>query len=185
MRAISATDQPVLRCSAQSAVLGFVRRKLAMRNVATFILLFAVWMLWSGHSEPLLLWLGGGSCLLVLWVSRRMDLLDAEAMPFHLTLRLLGYVPWLLWQIVVTNLDVAKRILSPDMKLHSHLVRFPASQKTDFGRVLHANTITLTPGTVTVDVQDGHFLVHALSDAAADAEGAQALDRKISKMEGE
>ncbi len=154
-----------------------------LRNVATFVLLFAVWLLWSGHTEPLLLGLGVGSCALVVWLSRRMALLDDEAYPFHLLVRLLGYIPWVLWQVVLTNIAAAKVILSPSLPISPMLLKLRVKQQTTLGRVIHANTITLTPGTVTLDVRGDTFLIHALTREAASEDGTGALDDKVARLE--
>lgn len=155
-----------------------------MRNLATFVLLFAVWLLWSGHTEPLLIGLGVASCALVVWLSAKMELVDEEAYPFHLSLKLLGYIPWVLWQVVITNFDAARIILHPKLPIHSHLIRLNVNQRTSLGQVIHANTITLTPGTVTLDVRNNTFLIHALTREAADADDTGDLDRRVSKLEG-
>ena len=117
------------------------------------VVLSVVWLLLSGHTEPLLLSLGAVSVLAAVGLARRMGLLDAEAVPFKVTLRALLYLPWLLWQIVKSNLDVARRILDPRLPIAPRVIRVRASQKTDLGRVVYANSITLTPGTVTVDCE--------------------------------
>jgi multicomponent Na+:H+ antiporter subunit E len=154
-----------------------------MRYVGTFVLLFAVWLMWSGHSGPLLIGLGLGSTALVVWLSWRMRLIDAEAFPYHLTLRLLGYIPWVLWQVIKTNFSVAKIILDPKLPIFSHLIFLEVKQKTALGRVIHANTITITPGTVTLDVRDGYFVVHALTREAAQEDGINNLDDRVARLE--
>lgn len=154
-----------------------------MRYVGTFILLFGVWLLWSGHTEPLLLALGVLSTALVTWLSYRMRLIDREAFPYHLTWRLLGYIPWVLWQVIKTNVDIAKIILHPKLPIFSHLVFLEVKQKTELGRVIHANTITITPGTVTLDVRDGYFVVHALTRESAAQDGTDELNERVARLE--
>ena len=155
-----------------------------LRSILTFVLLFVAWLLWSGHTEPMLLSLGVGSCAFVVWLCHRMGLLDDEGYPFHLTLRLAAYVPWVIYQVILTNLEVARIILSPSLPIQPHLVRFRVTQKTLFGKVIHANTITITPGTVTLDVRGDTFLIHALTKSAADADSSGALDARVTRMEG-
>lgn len=155
-----------------------------MRYVGTFLLLFSVWLLWSGHTEPFLLALGVLSCALVTWLSVKMRVVDRESFPYHLAPRLLLYIPWVLWQVVKTNIDVAKIILDPKLPIYSHLIFLEVKQKTEFGRVIHANTITITPGTVTLDVRDGYFVVQALTREAAAADGASDLDDRVARLEG-
>lgn len=155
-----------------------------MRYVGTSFLLFGVWLSWSGHVEPLLLGLGVFSTTLVAWLSYRMRLIDREAFPYHLTWRLLGYIPWVLWQVIKSSIDVAKIILNPKLPVYSHLIFLEVKQKTELGRVIHANTITITPGTVTLDVRDGYFVVHALTRDAAAQDGTDDLNDRVAKLEG-
>ena len=137
------------------------------RSGSLFVILFSVWLLWSGHYDPLLLTLGLFSCLFVLLVVRRMGTVDREAAPVEITLRVLLYLPWLGWQIVASNLDVAKRIVRRRMPIRPHVIRVRAEQESDLGRVIFANSITLTPGTVTIGVRGNELTIHALTDAAA------------------
>jgi multicomponent Na+:H+ antiporter subunit E len=142
--------------------------------------------LWSGHlTDPLLVSLGVMSCALVVWLSDRMQLIDEEAYPYHLVVRLLGYVPWVMWQVVKTNFDAARVILSPSLPIQPALVTIPITQRTSLGRVIHANTITITPGTVTLDMGEHTFLVHALTREAADLDASGELDRKVALLEGD
>jgi multicomponent Na+:H+ antiporter subunit E len=147
--------------------------------------LFAVWLLLSGHFEPLIIALGILSCLGVVFVSWRMDVVDREGVPVHLSFGPLWYWPWLGMEIVKANIDVTKRILSPRLSISPTMVRLKASQKSDLGLVIYANSITLTPGTVSVDVEPGEILVHALSKEAAEDLKGGVMDRQVTKMAGE
>lgn len=149
------------------------------------LLLFLVWLLMSGHYTPLLITLGVASCISVVFVSRRMDVVDHESVPVHLTLGSLGYWPWLTWQIILANIDVARRVLAPSLPISPTLVRLKASQKSDLALVIYANSITLTPGTVSVEVEPGEILVHAIGrEGAEDLKGGE-MDRRVSQMAGE
>ncbi len=157
---------------------------MVVHAISLGIVLAVVWLLLSGHYEPLILALGLASCVVVVAITRRMDLIDHEGHPIHLTGRVVGYWPWLVWEIVKANIDVAKRVLAPRMAISPTLVRLSASQKSDLGLVIYANSITLTPGTVSVDVEPGEILVHALSrDAARELEDGE-MDRRVSQVEG-
>ena len=145
---------------------------------------FAVWLLWSGHYTPLILSFGVASCVFVVLVCRRMGLLDEEGVPFHLLLRLVSYIPWLVWAIVKANIDVARIILAPSLPISPRLIRIRSSQKSDIGRVIYANSITLTPGTVTCDADEEEFVVHALTKAAADDVISGGMDRRVCQLEG-
>lgn len=149
------------------------------------LLLFASWLLMSGIMEPFILILGVISCAVVVAVAMRMDVVDHEAVPVHLTSALLVYWPWLLWEIVKANIDVTKRVLFPSVGISPTMVRIKASQKTDLGRVIFANSITLTPGTITIDIdEDGYFLVHAIAKEGTEGLEGGVMDRKVSAMEG-
>ena len=92
-------------------------------------------------------------------------------MTLRKTLRLLLYIPWELWQIVLANFDVAYRVLHPKMPIDPRIIEFDTTLRSDFALTTLANSITLTPGTITIDVEPerGRFLVHAIASKAADA----------------
>ena len=148
------------------------------------LVLFGVWLLLSGIFEPLIVAFGVFSCVLVVVITRRMDLVDREGHPIHLTWRMAVYWQWLAWEIVKANIDVVRRVLSPSMPIGPTVVRLKTSQKTDLGLVIYANSITLTPGTISIDVEQGEILVHAISrDAARALEGGD-MDRRVTWVEG-
>lgn len=155
-----------------------------MRYVASLLaVLGAVWLGLSGHFESLLLGLGLLSCVAVAALARRMRLVDAEGAPIQLGLRALAYTPWLLWQILRANVDVALRILRPGLPIDPRVIRVKTSQRSDVARVVYANSITLTPGTVSLRVEGGEIEVHALTaEAAADLRSGR-MDRRVSWME--
>ena len=155
-----------------------------LRHIATLVLLCSCWFLWSGHTEPLILGFGLGSCLLVTWIAARMDRVDGSREAYLLGLRWLPYVPWLLWEILKSNLHVIRVILSPRLPVAPRLIVVESTQRSDLGWVVFANSITLTPGTLTLDLRDGRVLVHALT--AETAEGLQTgeMDRKVTALEG-
>jgi multicomponent Na+:H+ antiporter subunit E len=137
--------------------------------VSLTALLTVLWLLLSGFYTPLILSLGAVSIALTLFISTRMDLLDYEGLPFHIAFKTtMRYWPWLIWEIVLANIDVIKRILSPKLDISPTLFTAKTSQLTDLGVVIYANSITLTPGTVSVDINPGEIQVHALSQEGAD-----------------
>jgi multicomponent Na+:H+ antiporter subunit E len=152
-----------------------------------------MWLLWSGvYDKALVLALGAASCVGVLLLYRRMlaaHPADEAPRPFGQELGMLArltlYVPWLLWEVVKANIDVARIILSPSMPISPRIIRVKVLQKTDFGLALYANSITLTPGTITLDVRDGAFLVHALTTDTAAGVRTGDMDRRCAKVEGE
>ena len=155
------------------------------RTLSLFILLFLSWLLLSGTYTALLLGFGVLSCLLVVAVCRRMKIVDPEGHPIHLIPGLLRYMPWFLWAIVKSNLDVVRRIVHPRMPLSPRLIRVEASQKTHLGQVIYANSITLTPGTVSVETDEGTIDVHALTRESAEDVRSGDMDRRVTDMEGE
>lgn len=155
------------------------------RSVSLFLVLCVLWLLLSGFYQPLLLGLGIASSLLVTWIARRMDVVDHEGHPIHLSWRAPLYWSWLAWEIVKSNIDVAKIILAPSLPISPKVIQLPASQKDELGHVIYANSITLTPGTLSIDVIDHTIVVHALTEAGAAALETGDMDRRIVRMEGE
>lgn len=152
--------------------------------ISLSLVLFGVWLLLSGHYVPLLLTFGVVSTVIAVYVSMRMDVIDHEGHPVHLSWRAIIYWPWLIWQIILANIDVAKRILKPGLSISPHVVVLPTSQKTELGKVIYANSITLTPGTVSMELANGRVIVHALSVEAAEDLIEGTMDRKVTTMEG-
>ena len=147
-----------------------------------FVFYFVIWLLLSGHYDPLLLTLGVLSCITCLYVTWKAKFIDEEGLPLHLLIRLPIYTLWLFKEIIKANIDTAKIIIinNPDPQNF----RVKSSQKTEAGKVTYANSITLTPGTVTT-VLDGDILeVHALSSDMADDVKSGAMDKKVSWLEG-
>lgn len=152
--------------------------------VALSLVLGGTWLLWSGHYTPLLLTLGGLSVAAVVGISWSMGIVDEEGAPIHLPLRLVLYFPWLFWEIAKANVDVALRILRPGPPIRPCLIDVRAGQRTDVGRVIYANSITLTPGTVSIDTEGDVITVHALTTEAADGVLSGDMDRRVSRLEG-
>jgi multicomponent Na+:H+ antiporter subunit E len=152
-------------------------------TVSLSLVLFGVWLLWSGHYTPLLLLFGVLSCGAVVTIARRMGTVDQEGVPVELPLRALSYLPWLLWEIVKSNVDIARRILTPSLPVNPRLIKIKAGQRTDIGRVIYANSITLTPGTVTVGVEGDELTIHALTKEAADALETGEMNRRVTRLE--
>jgi len=152
--------------------------------LALFFFLLGIWLLASGHYTSLIITFGVGSCLLVVWLARRMEILDTEAMPTHMLLGALRYLPWLIRAVVQANIDVARRILSRRPSLSPRVIEAPTTQKTDLGRVLFANSITLTPGTVSIRVTADAIEVHAIAEEVAEELLNGEMDRQVTRMEG-
>jgi multicomponent Na+:H+ antiporter subunit E len=157
-----------------------------VRLVSLFALMFLLWLVMSGHFEAWLLALGVASAALVAWIARRLDAVDHEGHPLHLTWRGFGYWPWLAVEIVKSNLDVARTILSSPDAVSPSLFTVKAGQSDDLGRTIYANSITLTPGTVTVDVaEDGTLTIHALNPASRAGLETGDMDLRVRRLMGE
>lgn len=156
-----------------------------LRSLSALIALFVFWLLLSGYFVPFLVTAGLGSALGVVLLARRMRVLDQEGHPVHLGFRLLAYWPWLLKEIAKAAWNVSKIILHPGLPISPTMIRFKPSQRSNVGLVTHANSITLTPGTITVEIESGEFLVHALTRTAADGVIDSDMDRRVSRVEGQ
>ena len=132
----------------------------------------------------LLLGFGGVSVLTVLAISQRMDRIAEAPRLYTLGLRPLGYVPWLFWEIVKANLAVARLILDPALPIAPRVVRVQANQKTALGQTIFANSITLTPGTLSLEVAGGSILVHALTAESAEGVLDGSMNRRVARLEG-
>ncbi|MFW6093925.1 MAG: Na+/H+ antiporter subunit E [Pseudomonadota bacterium] len=137
------------------------------RMVVAVMLLFLVWLGWSGHLEPLLLLLGLASCVLVVGLSARMGTFDEESSWVRVVLRLPGFWAWIIGEVVRSNLEVAKLILGPRPRLSPTLVTLEADELDSLGQATLGNCITLTPGTVTLDDHQGELLVHCITQGNA------------------
>lgn len=150
-----------------------------------FIALLANWLLWSGHFEPFILLLGILSCIFSLWICQRMKIVDEETAPIQLGIRpFTHYAPWLIKEIIKSNIEVTRVVLAPRLKLQRNLIEVGANPKTELGRVVLANSITLTPGTVSVGMEEDRILVHALSFEGAEEDLSGDMDRRVCRLEG-
>lgn len=146
--------------------------------------MFALWLLLSGHFfDPLLLTLGVLSCLLIVWIGGRLDVIDHEAVPLQIKFGWFGYIAWLGKEITKSNIDVSRIILSRRLPVSPCMVRVPATQGTDVGKVIYANSITLTPGTVSLAVMDHEILVHALTREIGEGLATGNMDRRVDSIE--
>jgi len=150
-------------------------------SLTASLLLF--WVIISGDAGLLNLGLGLLSAVLVVAISRRMDVVDQESLPLQLTPRLPVYWAWLAVKVIKSNLDVTRRIWTPGRTISPTLTRLKLSQETALGKVIYANSITLTPGTVTIAIEGDELLVHALTRADAAALQDGEMDRQARELE--
>jgi multicomponent Na+:H+ antiporter subunit E len=155
-----------------------------IRSFSLFVFLYLFWLLLSGFFTPFLMVSGVGSALVVTWFARRMNVVDDEGHPIQLGPHVLIYWAWLCKEIIKSAWDVSKIIMHPKLPISPTLVRFKPSQRTDVGLVMHANSITLTPGTITIEAHAKEFLVHGLTRASAQAVVGSEMDRRVTACEG-
>ncbi len=138
--------------------------------VVTTIIMFVFWMILSWKFDLVSLGIGVVCSLLVAYWSH--DLLIGEP-DYGMTLRrylsLAKFLPWLLWQIVLANLNVVYLTLNPKDLIEPTVIRFNPDLQTDMGVVILANAITLTPGTVTIVANKQEFIVHAITQKDAES----------------
>lgn len=140
-----------------------------MRHIYTFFIMMGFWILLSGKFDPFHLTLGVISSALVSFLSADLLMFENGKNRLATGLRFLLYLPWLLYQIVLSTLHVTYLALHPKMKeqIDPTIVTFKTKLKTNIAKVALANSITLTPGTITIRIEDQIFYVHAISRKAA------------------
>ena len=155
-----------------------------MRYVSLAGFLFAFWLALSGHYTPFLVATGAIIAVLCVLAAIRMRVADAEGHPIELLRGAITYYPWLVVEIAKSGWGVTKIIMHPRLPISPTMTVVRANQKTSVGRATYANSITLTPGTMTVGVNGKDLTVHALvKDGALDLEEGR-MDRRVSRLEG-
>ena len=157
----------------------------SMRVGLLFIVLMAGWLLMSGHYNGLLISLGVISVTFCVLLSHAINASDEEGLPTHIFARLPSYLFWLFGEIIKSNYATAKFILNG----HSdpEIFYVTATQNTAAGIATYANSITLTPGTVTMDINEDsakdQFLVHALHADFGEDVRSNDMDRRVTALE--
>lgn len=136
------------------------------RALSLLLILIASWLLWSGLYKPILLALGAFSCLLCVYLAKRTGFFT-DATGLRLIPKLPVYWFWLAIEIVKSSFEVAKIVLSPKLPISPTVIEFEALPKGPIGQAILGNAITLSPGTVTLDVYQGRMQVHCLTKAGA------------------
>ena len=134
-----------------------------MRYIRSSLIVAVVWLLLSGHYTALILSFGAVSLLIVVWFKWRMDRVDEKLDVLPMRPRVLYYLLWLMWQVVLSNIDLVRRIWDPTLPIRPTWQRLDIKVTSSLAKTLYANSITLTPGTLTTDVREDHFMVHSLS----------------------
>ena len=153
-----------------------------MKSLILFFILLSLWLLMSGHYSILIITLGIISCAFCVYVAKRGNLIDDEGLPIFFIPRLSNYLIWLFKEILISNLNTAKVIINGKVEPETFTVK--ASQVTDVAKVTYANSITLTPGTVTTKMQKDVFEVHALNSDFGNDVRTNEMDKKVTWLEG-
>jgi multicomponent Na+:H+ antiporter subunit E len=159
-----------------------IRMNRVARMVLMTVLLAAAWILWSGFFTPLLLGLGALSCALVVYLSHRMHLFDKDVYALRLSLRLFRFWAWLAGEIVRSSLEVARVVLSPRLPISPTLVEVEATSTHPVDLAILGNSIILTPGTLTLNIEGQRLTVHALTRQGAEQLLAGEMDRHVSAL---
>ena len=157
-----------------------------MSFLITTIVMFAFWILLSGEFTFILITSGVVASLITAYLSHdifigKADLKTETGRVF----KFIVYIPWLLWEIILANVEIAYLVLNPKPLVDPQIVRFKNDLKTDLGIVTLAHSITLTPGTVTVDANREEFVIHAIWQKSAEGIISGEMQRKVKKIEGE
>jgi multicomponent Na+:H+ antiporter subunit E len=145
-------------------------------------LLVLAWLLWSGYFKPLILIFGAFSCAIVLITAYRMHLFDTDIFELRFISRLFRFWVWLGREVVRSSLEVTRIVLNPKLPIKPTVVEFDSHCEHPVDLAILGNSITLTPGTLTLSIDSQHFMVHALTEHGAhDIEGG-AMDRRVSEL---
>jgi len=155
-----------------------------MRYIITFLILFSNWIVWSGIFDAFHLSIGVISSIIVAYVSSGLLFRRKRFSIKHLTeaIRFIKYIPWLLYQIALANIHVAYLVLNPKMPIDPKLIRFKTKLRKDISLTTFGNSITLTPGTITADIQKGEYYVHALSGKVAEDLLSGEMENKVAHI---
>ena len=151
--------------------------------LALSTMLIGFWLINSGIYTSLLLFFMVVSVLLVVVLCQRMDLVDGESQPLNLTFTIPLYWLWLIKEMVIANIAVAGNVWKGPESISPRLITVTAHQKSDIGKVIYANSITLTPGTVSVDLEGDQLTVHALTEESAAGVLSGEMDRRVCEVE--
>ncbi|HYE90841.1 MAG TPA: Na+/H+ antiporter subunit E [Terriglobales bacterium] len=150
--------------------------------LTVFVTCVVLWFLLAGHFAVADLVMAVVASALVTALNRDLEQLSEV---FRHARGLLAYLPWILREIWVANIQVLKLVLDPRLPIDPVLVRVPARFSSDLARTVFANSITLTPGTITIEAGPDEFLVHALTRAAADDLVAGGMARRVGRVFGD
>ncbi|BDX05249.1 Na+/H+ antiporter subunit E [Planctobacterium marinum] len=151
-----------------------------MRHTLSFtVTLMVFWLLLSGHITSLMLSLEVISVVSVILLVHRLGMFDQETHPTNLILKLPKFLSWLIADLIMSNLQVVKLIWQPKPQLSPALLTVNMHQPGDMERVIYANSITVTPGTLTVDLQNDTITVHTLTEDMSTTIRSGERDHKV------
>ena len=155
-----------------------------MKHIAILIFLFALWLLMSGLFKTLLISAGILSVFLVMVFIHRMAVIDGYTVKFNLKIiKTINYFAWLMVEVIKSNWIVWKILISRSVEINQKFVQVPVRQHSDLAKVIFANSITLTPGTVTIETEDDSFLVHSLNFLKTTESDLKEMNDKVTKIE--
>lgn len=168
----------------QALFTGAQRRKSQFQNFAgAALILFAFWTLLSGKFDAFHLSLGAICSIIVAYLFHDLLFVNVRVGDIRtMAWRFITYIPWLIKQIFLANIHVASLVLSPKMPIEPQILTFKTKLESDISSVTLANSITLTPGTITMDIKDGVFYVHALSQKVADELNAGEMEDRVAHI---
>lgn len=152
------------------------------RKLILLFVLMAVWLLWSGLFEPSLLVLGLVSCVITFLLVRRMGYLEDRIFALRYSFRLLGYWGWLVREVIKSSLEVSRIVMDPRLPISPRVLEIKATSQHPVDQVILANSITLTPGTLALDLHKGVIKVHTLTEAGARDLMTGEMDRRVAQL---
>ena len=155
-----------------------------MKKLGAFVLLFLLWVLLSGIFDPLLFFFGSISVVIVIIITHRMNKIDNYTLIIKFNIvQIISYFFWLILEIIKANLQVVKIIITDKEFNNQKVFKVKCTQFTDVAQVLFANSITLTPGTITIETEKDYLLVHALDYSKEQLESLKIMNGKVAKLE--
>jgi multicomponent Na+:H+ antiporter subunit E len=152
----------------------------------TAIAMFSFWILLSGEFTFILITSGVVASLITAYLSHDIFIGKADIkVETRRVFKFMIYLPWFLWQVILSNIEIAYLVLHPKMLIDPQLVRFKPDLKTDLGIVTLANSITLTPGTVTVEANREEFVIHAIWQKSAEGIISGEMQQRVKQIEGD
>ena len=153
-----------------------------LRAISLLVLLVAAWVLWSGMFQPLLLVLGAVSCLLTVYLTQRMGYFDNEVFALRFGVRLFAYWAWLAKEVLRSSIEVARVVVNPRLPISPQIVQIDVTASHPVDQAILGNSITLTPGTIALDVYHGKIQVHCLTEAGAAELKSGEMDRRVAAL---